>query len=212
MVTVMPYQKVLRYRHGKLDAVLESGRHRAWGFGYRYVHIDVRQLTIDVRPQEVPTADGINVKVSAAVVVRVVDPVASVEVAVNPQSVIYDAAKVAIRETIRDLTLDGAVRGVSVDAVPDVVTEAAAAVGYEVLAYDVRDVLAPSAIRRANDNVVESRMESLAALERARGDAAVLRTLANSAQVLESHPLLATLRMIQTASEGGGTIVIERPS
>lgn len=212
MVTVKSYQKVVRYKYGKLDTVLEPGRHRVWGFAYSYVFVDVRKQTIDVRPQEVPTSDGINVKVSAALVVRVIDPVLSIEVAMEPESLIYDAAKVAIRDTVRELILDEALRGIAVGAVPDAVAEAAASVGYEVLTYEVRDVLAPTGIRHANDAVVESKLRSLAALESARGEAAVLRTLANSAQVLESHPILATLKMIQSAGESGGTIVIERPS
>ena len=46
----------------------------------------------------------------------------------------------------------------------------------------------------------------------ADGDVAVTRALANGAKILEDHPLLASIRLVETAASHGGTVVIERPT
>jgi hypothetical protein len=59
---------------------------------------------------------------------------------------------------------------------------------------------------------VEARQASQAALERARGETAVLRHLANTARLLEGNPALVTLRTLDAAAHGRGTIVVGMPS
>jgi len=207
----MPYEKVLRYRRGRLDELLEPGHHRAFGLGIRYVHVDTRLRIIDIRAQEIPTADGISVKVSAGIHIRVTDPVAYNQVAEEPESIVYDAAKTALRDIVRVLPLDEAATGIATETVPEVIAAAAASVGIGIVKFEIRDVVVPGEIRRANDELVSSRQQSQIALEKARSEVAVLRALANSAKVLEDHPVLASLRLAETVGEHGGTVVIERP-
>jgi hypothetical protein len=53
----------------------------------------------------------------------------------------------------------------------------------------------------------------LAALERARGETAALRNLANAARPLEGSPALAQLRLLQhLATTSGNTYVLGVPS
>lgn len=211
MVTVMPYEKVLRYRKGRLDRVLEPGKHRAFGLGIRNVWVSTRLRVIDVRPQEIPTADGITVKVSAGLHARVSDPQAWHEIAENPEGIVYDAAKTALRDIVRELSLEQAATGIAVVVIPEVIAAAALSVGVEVVKFEIRDIVVPADIRRANDELIASRQQSQIALERARSEVAVLRALANSAKVLEDHPVLASLRLAETVGDHGGTVVIERP-
>ena len=212
MVTVMPYEKVLRYRNGSLDEVLEPGKHSSFGFEIVDVRVDTRLRVIEIRPQDIPTTDGITVKVTAGIQVRVVDPVAFHEVAEDPEQIVYDSAKTALRRIVRGLSLEQATAGIALDAIPEVITSAAGSVGVEILNFEIRDVIVPAEIRRANDELISSRQQSVIALENARSEVAVLRALANSAKVLEDHPVLASLRLAETAAEHGGTVVIERPS
>lgn len=212
MVIVMPYELVLRYRKGKLDRVLEPGKHRSFGFGIRHVKVDTRLRVLDIRPQEIPTSDGITVKVSAVLQLRVADPVAWHQVAEDPKGIVYDAAKTALRDVVRELTLDEASAGIASESVPDVIASAALSVGFEIVRFEIRDVVVPGEIRRAHDELITARQQSQVALERARSEVAVLRALANSAKILEDHPVLASLRLAETVGGAGGTVVIERPS
>ncbi|WP_460433406.1 SPFH domain-containing protein, partial [Angustibacter speluncae] len=75
----------------------------------------------------------------------------------------------------------------------------------------LRDVVVPGEVRRAVLAVATARQEGVAALERARGETAALRALANGARVLAEHPELARLRLAQAAGEAGGTVVVHSP-
>lgn len=212
MVTVMPHERVVHHHHGRLVDVLGPGRHRFWSTGHAFTHVDTRVELFEVRPQEVPTSDGITVKISAAARIAVVDPVAFVTFAVDPHAIVYDAVKAWLRDTVRTMTLDEVARGVDVDATPPTVLSAAASVGFEISDLEVRDIHLPAEIRRAAEELVTSRQQAQVALERARGEVAVLRAMANGAKVLEDHPQLASIRLAETAATHGGTVIIERPT
>ena len=60
--------------------------------------------------------------------------------------------------------------------------------------------------------VVKARQEGLAALEKARGETAALRNLANAAQMVERNPALIQLRLLQVlAQQPGNTVVLGMP-
>lgn len=210
--TVMRYERAVHYRDGALVGVLEPGRHRLRGSRHVLRTIDTRVEVFEVRPQEIPTADGITVKVSAAAQLAVVDPVAHVEHTSDPHGFVYDAVKAWLRETVHALTLDEVVAGIEVDATPAPIAAAATAAGYAISAFAVRDVLLPAEVRRASEELVTARQQAQVALERARGEVAVLRAMANGAKVLEDHPQLASIRLAETAATHGGTVIIERPT
>lgn len=212
MVTVMPYERYLHYRRGTLEGVLEPGQHRFWGRGHDFVPVDTRVQIFEVRPQEIPTSDGITVKVSASAQINVIDPVAHHEFTRDPHGYLYDAVKSWLRETVHALTLDEVIAGIPMDQTPAAVAEAAQAVGLSIAGFGVRDVLIPGDIRRATEELVTTRQQSQIALEQARSEVAVLRALANSAKVLEDHPVLASIRLAETAGSHGGTVIIDRPA
>ena len=61
-------------------------------------------------------------------------------------------------------------------------------------------VTLPPEIRRLFSEVERARLEGAAALERARGEQAALRSLANSARMLKGNPELMNLRLLQSVS------------
>jgi regulator of protease activity HflC (stomatin/prohibitin superfamily) len=79
---------------------------------------------------------------------------------------------------------------------------------------EVKDVMFPADLKRAFAEVLKAKQEGQAALERARGESASLRNLANAADVLEGNPALMNLRLIQSlsaAQNGGNTLVLGMP-
>ncbi len=69
-------------------------------------------------------------------------------------------------------------------------------------------------LRRAFAEVLKSKQEGQAALERARGESAALRNLANAARLLEGNPALMNLRLMQSlsaAQTAGNTLVLGMP-
>ncbi len=203
-ITVQPRECALQYRHGRLDEVLQSGRHRrVWGA--RYVRVDLREHLLSLAPQEVPTADGISVKVTAAVRWAVADPVAFVERADDPTGHVYLGAQVALREALSALDADQVVhRGAAlpVAEITGAVATVAAGVGIEITEVVVKDVILPSELRAAAVELVSARQRGAAQLEAARAETAALRSLANGARLLDAHPALAQLRLVQSAPAG----------
>src|ERR687887_653243 len=62
------------FKDGRLDTVLDPGPYRRFGRGFSLWRVDVRPWILPVPTQEVPTADGLTVKITVVGRVRVVDP------------------------------------------------------------------------------------------------------------------------------------------
>lgn len=59
----------------------------------------------------------------------------------------------------------------------------------------------PGEMRRTFAEVIKARNEGQAALERARGETAALRNLANAARTISDNPVLLNLRLLQSITE-----------
>jgi regulator of protease activity HflC (stomatin/prohibitin superfamily) len=66
---------------------------------------------------------------------------------------------------------------------------------------EVRDLTLPGELKKLFAQVVKARQEGRAALERARGETAALRNLANAATLVEAKPQLLELRALHVASQ-----------
>ena len=197
------------YRHGIVQAILPTGRHRR-GWGMTYIGVDLRERLHAIAPQDVPVQDGITVRVSAAVRWRVSDPVAFVERTADPLAAVHLATQVALREALAPLTVaEVAARGAGAPLVDlRVPVEAVAAtVGIEVLEVVIKDVILPAEVRAAAMELVTARSRGLAQLEAARAETAALRSLANGARLLDEHPALARLRLVQAAPYGSRVVL-----
>jgi len=80
--------------------------------------------------------------------------------------------------------------------------------GVEVMSVGIKDLTFPGTIKQTCAQVVAARQEGLAALERARGETAALRSLANGAKLLENNPNLLHLRTLQALNESSGNTVV----
>ena len=84
------------------------------------------------------------------------------------------------------------------------------------MCFDGEDVYADLGGLRlhARQELLKAKQEGQAALERARGESASLRNLANAARVLEGNPALMNLRLMQAlsaAQNAGSTLVLGMP-
>lgn len=204
-VTVFAWERAVVMRDGAVQRVVREGRHRRrrredWWL------VDVRARTIVIPPQEVLTSDGLQVRVSLILAFGVVDATTWLTVAVDPSSELHTLAQVALRTAVAARTLDELLA--SRDAIAaglDGIRDAARAFGAEVTSFEVRDITLPQELRQAFAAPALARAEGNAKLERARGEAAAVRSLANTAKVLEAHPSLLQLRALESA----GHIVVK---
>lgn len=211
-ITVRTGERAVAYRDGVFAAVLDPGRHRMRrARRVRVERVDLRARQVAVTGQEVFTSDGITVRATAVLRWHVHDPRAFLERAENPFEVLYTAVQLALRDVLGRRTFDELLRVEGREAARDElappVTATAGEVGVTVLDVVVRDLAVVGELRAALAQTALERQRGLAA-ERARGESAALRSLANSAKLLRDNPELARLRLVQAASEAGGTIVL----
>jgi regulator of protease activity HflC (stomatin/prohibitin superfamily) len=83
-----------------------------------------------------------------------------------------------------------------------------AELGLKLVWVNVKDIMFAGEFKKIFSQVVEARQEGLAALEKARGETAALRSLANAAKLIESNPALMQLRLLQTFGETSGNSMI----
>lgn len=212
-VTVYQWERTLLFRHGVLVATLEPGRHRRWGSGYTARVVDIRPAVLQVPTQEVPTADGVTVKVTVAGQVTVTDPVAYVTATQDVYAALYLAVQVALRQLVSQVSVEEMLAGREELGVR--LTEGVRGLenlGVALERLELKDVILPADLKRAQGEVLIARAQGLASLERARGETAALRNLANAARMCADNPVLLQLRLLEQLSSGPShTVVFGNP-
>jgi regulator of protease activity HflC (stomatin/prohibitin superfamily) len=210
---VNQWERALLFRNGVLSRTLDPGAYRLWAGGTSLRRVDVRPWILQVPTQEVPTSDGVTVKVTAAGRARVADPVAYVTASQDPLSALYLAVQVALRELVGAASVEQLLAsrgGIGPQLTSSV--RGLEELGLAVERLELKDLVLPADLKRAQASVLIARAEGLAALERARGETAALRNLANAARLCADNPALIQLRLLQQLSTGPGhTVVIGTP-
>jgi len=206
----------LLYQHGKFIEVLIPGRHLRWGRGFTLTLQDLRKATAAVAGQEVLTADNVSLKASLLVTYELADPVKAAHGTQHWYSDLYNAAQLALRTVAGGVPVETLLnqRATLAPQLLALVQPEAARIGITVHAVEVKDVMFPAELKRAFAEVLKAKQEGQAALERARGESAALRNLANAARLLDGNPALMNLRLMQSmsaAQAGGNTLVLGVP-
>jgi regulator of protease activity HflC (stomatin/prohibitin superfamily) len=207
--TLYPWERGVRFDRGVLVGELGPGRHRV-PFRSVLTRVDIRPRTMTPAAQDVPTADGVLVRVTVVVRWAVSSPTKFVLEAASPEDELYTAVQLALRGAVVTRA-HSAVDPERVDIAAEVaarIAPRAEELGISVAEVAVRDVVMPAELRRAALAELVAASEGRAALERARGETAALRSLLNAARLAEQHPALLELRALQTAS----TVVVDRPA
>lgn len=214
VMTVHDYQRGVRYRQGRLVGLLDPGTHVAVRPFTEIQVVDGRPTSITVPAQEILTADGVALRISLTARYVVADVVAAIGNDQNYVSALYTALHAGLREAVAGRTADEllAARADLGPVVGGSVASELARIGVELLGVDVRDVMVPSELKRAFAGIVAARREGEAALERARGETAALRGLANAGRMIEDNPGLLQLRILQQlGGSSGNTIMLGLP-
>jgi len=211
---IREYECGLLYRHGKFQSRLEAGRHVRWGRGFALTKVDLRKQTFAVAGQEVLSADNVGLKVSVAVTVQVADPLKAMHEVQDWRGHLYNIVQLALRALVAAQPVE-ALLAQRLDVGKQLlaaVQPEAEKIGLTVQATEVKDVMFPGDVKKAFTEVLKAKQEGQAALERARGESAALRNLANAARLLENNPALQNLRLMQSISASGNTLVMGLPT
>jgi regulator of protease activity HflC (stomatin/prohibitin superfamily) len=209
-VIIRDYEAALRYRRGHLIGLLGPGRYWIRRRFEEVVVVDTRRRQSVIAGQEVLTSDRVPLKISLIAEFTVVDAAKSITTVDRYTEVLYGRVQLALRETVagRDLDTALAERGQLGAAITDLVRESALEFGVELHSVQIRDFMLAGGLRDAYANVVQAKQLGLASLERARGESAAIRNLANSAELMERHPGLMQLRLLQAVESGSGNRIV----
>jgi regulator of protease activity HflC (stomatin/prohibitin superfamily) len=209
-VTIHEYERGLRFDRGRLRGELESGRHWYVRSRTSIRVFDLRATQVAVNGQEVLSKDGVAVKVSVSATYRVVAPRTAVMAATDYTVALYTELQQALRAAVSAYDVE-ALLASRAELGPALLARgrvAAERLGLELEQVVVRDLTLPGELKKLFAQVVKARQDGLAALERARGETAALRHLANAAAMVGRTPELLELRALQVASQQPGTTLV----
>ncbi|HET7220726.1 MAG TPA: slipin family protein [Vicinamibacterales bacterium] len=209
--TVYEYERGLRFSKGRMTGVLGPGQYWHLAGTTMIQRIDTRPSRVIVGGQEVLSADGVALKVSLAATVQIKDAEKAVLGSDNYHVAIHTELQLALRALASSLPVEELLQ--KRQQIPAELKKAAApplaAIGIDLLDASLRDLTFPGELKKIFAQVVKARQEGLAALEKARGETAALRNLANAASLIDRTPSLMQLRALQVlAQQPGNTLVL----
>jgi regulator of protease activity HflC (stomatin/prohibitin superfamily) len=213
-VTLLEYQRALKFASGRLVGVLGPGRHWLWRPSDEVRIVDTRETVMAVPGQELVSADGVSVKLSLAIRYRIEDPKVAITKVEDFRTSLYTLVQVRLREVVSAMSIDEVLerRGAIGSAVQEQAADPARELGLELASVAVKDLMFPGPLKKVFAQVTEARQQGLASLEKARGETAALRSLANAARLVEANPSLLQLRTLQQlAASSGNTLIVGLP-
>ncbi|WP_018633213.1 slipin family protein [Neomegalonema perideroedes] len=161
--------------------------------------VDLRTRSLDVSGQDIMTADRVSLRLSAAASYRVADPQLVLTAASGYEQALHLAIQMAMRATVSARTLDALLsERVAVDEAAAAKLRAEmAAIGLEVGAVEMKDVILPGEMREILNRVVAAEKEAEANVVRRREETAATRSLLNTAKLMTENPAMMRLKELE---------------
>jgi len=214
-ITVLEYQRGLRYSSGRYSGTLGPGQYWVLTSFTTVALVDIRPQFVTILGQDVLSADGVTLKASLAAEFEVADPHTAINKTANFTSALYLTLQMALRELVGKEKIDDLMQNRSAIGAKllGMTSAKTAELGLKLKLVDVKDIMFPGEMKKAFAQVVKAQKEGQAALEKARGETAALRNLANAAKMIEDNPNLLQLRALQSlVDSGSSTLVLGLPS
>ena len=206
-VIVREFETGLLYRNGRFKKRLGPGCFHIYRLRSEVVVVDTRVRMVTVPGQEVLSSDNVGVKISIALSYTVDTPDKAIHSVQDYEQALYVGVQLALRTIVAENNIDEmlAQRFEIGKKLVSEMTSQAEAIGLKLHTVEVKDVMFPGDLKKIFAEVVKAQKEGQAALERARGETAALRNLANAAKMMENNPALMNLRVLQTIAGSSGS-------
>jgi len=200
-VTVAKHHAAILYFDGVVQKTLSPGRYFFWSRMAEVTTepVDLRQKAIDINGQDLITSDFVTIRINALVSYQVIDPEIAVRVSDNLHQSVYRAAQLTLRSVVGNRSLEQLLESkewVETEAMNRLVEEGKS-LGLEVLSVGVRDLILPGEMKILLNRVIEAKKQAEANLILRREETAAIRSQANTAKLLDTHPTLMKLRQLE---------------
>jgi regulator of protease activity HflC (stomatin/prohibitin superfamily) len=203
MRVLAEYERGVMFRLGRFNGVKTAGLKWIIPGVDRLVRISLREIVMDVPPQEVITRDNVSVKVNAVLYFRVLHPEKAVIQVENYMYGTSQLAQTTLRSVCGQAELDDLLSerdriNQQLQEIIDLQTEPW---GVKVRAVEVKQIDLPPDMQRAMAKQAEAEREKRSKVIHAEGELQASQRLADAAKILSSEPAALQLRYLQTLSE-----------
>lgn len=187
--------------NGKFEELLQPGSYGYWKYN-RSVAVkllDKRLQAIEVSGQEILTKDRVSLRINLSGSYKVADP-KTVALKLNDYAnFIYRELQLRLREAVGTQALDSLLEdkdSLNV-VVADGIRSKLAEYGIEMVSVGVKDIILPGDMKVILNQVVEAQKESEANLIKRREETQAMRSLHNTAKLMENNPTLLRLKELE---------------
>lgn len=187
--------------NGKFEQLLQPGSYGYWKYNRSVVVklLDLRLQVIEVSGQEILTKDRVSLRVNLSGSYKITDP-KTVALKLNDYaSFIYRELQLRLREAVGTQALDSLLE--DKDSLNVVITESIrnqlAEYGIDMISVGVKDIILPGDMKVILNQVVEAQKESEANLIKRREETQAMRSLHNTAKMMENNPVLIRLKELE---------------
>jgi regulator of protease activity HflC (stomatin/prohibitin superfamily) len=216
-VLVRPFERVLVYVDGVLVDTLAAGRYglTPWDRKLEVVRFDLREQELQVAGQELIAADKATLRLNLLLKWAIVDPTAAAQSVTDLRDALYAEVQIAARQAVAGATVDALL-----ERRVEIARELIAAVGARALPWgveirrlEIKDVILPGDLKELMNRVIEAEKRAAAQVIMRREEVAATRSLANTARIIESNPVLLRLKETEAMKEiaekiGSLTVVV----
>jgi len=203
---VKQHEQGLVERFGKYRETLDPGLHLIVPFIDRIRRVDMREIVVDVPPQEVITKDNVVVTVDAVVYYQATDPV---KLVYNVQNFVLAATKLAqtnLRNVVGDLDLDDALTSRErINAqLREILDEATDVWGTKVVRVEIQRIDPPADVTEAMHRQMKAERDRRALVTEAEGDkrSAILRAEGiKESRILEAQGQAEAIKEVAEAEK-----------
>jgi regulator of protease activity HflC (stomatin/prohibitin superfamily) len=211
------YERGVVFRLGRFAEVKEAGLRFIIPFIDRMVTVSLREIVMDVPPQDVITLDNVSIKVNAVLYFRVIHPEDAI---IKVQDFLYGTSQLA-QTTLRSVCGRAELDTLLADRerinreLQEELDQGTDPWGVKVRAVELKHIDLPPDMQRAMAKQAEAERERRAKVIHAEGEHQAAEKLAQASEIMTRSPYTLQLRYLQTLSELGAekntTIVFPLP-
>jgi len=214
---ITEYERGVVFRLGRFAGVKDAGLKWIIPGVDRMVRISLREIVMDIPPQEVITRDNVSLKVNAVLYFRVLHPEKAV---IQVENYLYGTSQMAqttLRSVCGQAELDDllAERERVNQKLQEIIDNQTEPWGVKVRAVEVKQIDLPQEMQRAMARQAEAEREKRSKVIHAEGEAQAAQRLAEAARILHSEEAALQLRYLQTlaeiATEKNSTLIFPVP-
>jgi regulator of protease activity HflC (stomatin/prohibitin superfamily) len=197
------YERGVVFRFGRFTQVKQAGLRWIIPGVDRMVRIGLREIVMDVPPQDVITRDNVSVKVNAVLYFRVLHPEKAV---IQVENYLYGTSQLSqttLRSVCGQAELDEllAERDRINQQLQQIIDDQTEPWGVKVRAVELKTIDLPSEMQRAIAKQAEAEREKRSKIIHAEGEFQAAQRLSDAAEVLGQNESALQLRYLQTVTE-----------